>query len=91
MGSNPTLRTNRKEVAMSKLKITKMVYGRPMVGTDVYKKNLSSKRSKCSDQKRKRKYRSAAIKTNLTWKQKLIRWFEKIECWFLDYLEEFFG
>ena len=75
---------------MSKLKITKMVYGRPMVGTDVYKKNLSSKRSKCSDQKRKRNYRSAAIKTNLNWEQKLIRWFKKIECWFLDYLEEFF-
>ena len=76
---------------MSKLKITKMVYGRPMVGTDVYKKNLSSKRSKCSDQKRKRNYRPVAIKTNLNWEQKLIRWFKKIECWLLDYLEEFFG
>ena len=51
---------------MGKLKTTKMVYGRAMVGTDAYKKNLSSKRSKCSDQKRKRNYRPAAIKTNLT-------------------------
>lgn len=75
---------------MDKLKMTKMVYGRAMVGTDAYKKNLSSKRSKSSDQKRKRNYRPAAIKTNLTWKQKLIRWFEKIEHWFLDYFERFF-
>ena len=36
---------------MGKLKTTKMVYGRAMVGTDAYKKNLSSKRSKRSDQK----------------------------------------
>ena len=75
---------------MGKLKRTKIVDGRAMVATDAYKKNLASKRSKCSDQKRKRNYRPAAIKTNLTWEQKLIRWFEKIECWFLDYLEEFF-
>lgn len=75
---------------MSKLKMTKIVYGRAMVGTDAYKKNLSSKCSKCNDQKRKRNYRSATIKTSLNWEQKLIRWFEKIECWFLDYLEEFF-
>lgn len=67
MGSNPTLRTNRKEVAMSKLKMTKIVYGRAMVGTDAYKKNLSSKCSKCNDQKRKRNYRSATIKTSLNW------------------------
>ena len=67
---------------MGKLKTTKMVYGRAMVGTDAYKKNLSSKRSRRSDQKRKRNYHSAAIKTNLTWKQKLIRWFKKIEYWF---------
>ena len=75
---------------MGKLKTTKMVYGRAMVGTDAYKKNLSSKRSKRSDQKRKRNYHSAAIKTNLTWKQKLIRWFKKIERWFLNYFERFF-
>ena len=75
---------------MGKLKTTKIVYGRAMIGTDAYKKNLSSKRSKCSDQKRKRNYRSAAIKTNLTWEQKLIRWFEKIGCWFLNYFERFF-
>ena len=75
---------------MGKLKTTKMVYGRAMVGTDAYKKNLSSKRSRRSDQKRKRNYRSAAIKTNLTWEQKLIRWFEKIECWFLDYIKRIF-
>ena len=75
---------------MGKLKTTKMVYGRAMVGTDAYKKNLSSKRSKCSDQKRKRNYHSAAIKTNLTWEQKLIRWFEKTEHWFLDYIERTF-
>ena len=75
---------------MGKLKTTKIVYGRAMIGTDAYKKNLSSKRSKRNDQKRKRDYRSAAIKTNLTWKQKLIRWFEKIECWFLDYIERIF-
>lgn len=75
---------------MGKLKMTKMVYGRASVGTDAYKKNLSSKRSKCSDQKRKRN-RSAAIKTNLTWEQKLIRWFDKIERWFLDYFERFFN
>ena len=75
---------------MGKLKTTKIVYGRAMVGTDAYKKNLSSKRSKRNDQKRKRNYRSAAIKTNLTWEQKLIRWFEKIECWFLDYIERIF-
>lgn len=75
---------------MSKLKTTKIVYGRAMVGTDAYKKNLSSKRSKRNDQKKNRNYRSAVIKTNLNWEQKLIRWFEKIECRFLDYLEEFF-
>ena len=75
---------------MGKLKMTKIVYGRAMVGTDAYKKNLSSKRSKCNDQKRKRKYRPAAIKTNLTWEQKLIRWFEKIERCFLNYFERFF-
>ena len=75
---------------MGKLKTTKMVYGRAMVGTDAYKKNLSSKRSKRSDQKRKRNYHSAAIKTNLMWEQKLIRLFEKIECWFLDYIERIF-
>ena len=75
---------------MVKLKTTKMVYGRAMVGTDAYKKNLSSKRSKRSDQKRKRNYHSVAIKTNLTWEQKLIRWFEKIECWFLDYIKRIF-
>ena len=75
---------------MGKLKTTKMVYGRAMVGTDAYKKNLSSKRSKRSDQKRKRNYHSATIKTNLTWKQKLIRWLEKIERWFLDYIERIF-
>ena len=75
---------------MGKLKMTKMVCGRASVGTDAYKKNLSSKRSKCSDQKRKQNYRSAAIKTNLTWEQKLIRWFDKIERWFLDYFERFF-
>ena len=75
---------------MGKLKMTKMVYGRASVGTDAYKKNLSSKRSKCSDQKRKRNYRSAAIKTNLTWEQKLIQWFETIEQWFLDYFERIF-
>lgn len=40
---------------MGKLKMTKMVYGRAMVGTDAYKKNLSSKRSRRSDQKRKTK------------------------------------
>lgn len=40
---------------MGKLKTTKMVYGRAMVGTDAYKKNLSSKRSRRSDQKRKTK------------------------------------
>ena len=76
---------------MSKLKITKMVYGRPMVGTDAYKKNLSSKRSKRNDQKKNRNCRSVAIKTNLTWQEKLIQWLKKVECWFLDYLEEFFG
>lgn len=75
---------------MGKLKMTKMIYGRASVGTDAYKKNLSSKRSKCSDQKRKRNYRSAAIKTNLTWEQKLIQWFETIEQWFLDYFERIF-
>ena len=75
---------------MGKLKMTKMVYGRAMVGTDAYKKNLSSKRSKRSDQKRKRNYRPAAIKTNLTLEQKLIRCFEKIECWFLNYIERIF-
>ena len=75
---------------MGKLKTTKIIYGRAMVGTDAYKKNLSSKRSRRSDQKRKRNYHSAAIKTNLTWKQKLIRWFEKIGCWFLDYIERIF-
>ena len=75
---------------MGKLKTTKIVYGRAMIGTDAYKKNLSSKRSKRNDQKRKRNYHSAAIKTNLTWEQKLIRWFEKIECWFLNYFERFF-
>lgn len=75
---------------MGKLKTTKLVYARPTVGTSAYKKNLSSKRSKCNDQKRKRNYHSAAIKANLTWEQKLIRWFEKVEKWFLDYFEEFF-
>lgn len=75
---------------MGKLKTTKIVYGRAMVGTDAYKKNLSSKRSRCSDHKRKRNYRSAAIKTNLTWEQKLIQRFEKIERWFLDYFERIF-
>ena len=75
---------------MGKLKTTKMVYGRAMVGTDAYKKNLSSKRSRCSDQKRKRNYRSAAIKTNLTWQEKLIQWLKKVECWFLDYIERIF-
>lgn len=75
---------------MGKLKMTKMVYGRASVGTDAYKKNLSSKRLKCSDQKRKRNCCSAAIKTNLAWEQKLIRWFEKTERWFLDYFERFF-
>ena len=74
---------------MSKLKITKMVYGRPMVGTDVYKKNLSSKRSKRNDQKKNRNCRSVAIKTNLTWQEKLIQWLKKAECWFLDYMKEF--
>lgn len=76
---------------MGKLKMTKIVYGRAMVGTDAYKKNLSSKRSKCNDQKRKRNYRPVAIKTNLNWEQKLIRCFKKIEYWFLNYLEEFFN
>lgn len=52
---------------MGKLKMTNIVYGRAMVGTDAYKKNLSSKRSKCNDQKRKRNYRSATIKTSLNW------------------------
>ena len=75
---------------MDKLQTTKIVYGRAMSGTDAYKENLSSKRSRRSDQKRKRNYHSAAIKTNLTWEQKLIRWFEKIECWFLDYIERIF-
>lgn len=75
---------------MGKLKTTKIVYGRAMVGTDAYKKNLSSKRSKRNDQKKNWNYRSAAIKTNLTWEQKLIRWFEKIERWFLNYSERFF-
>lgn len=75
---------------MGKLKMTKMVYGRASVGTSAYKKSLSSKRSKCSDQKKKRNHRSAAIKTNLTWEQKLIQWFETIERWFLDYFERFF-
>ena len=75
---------------MGKLKTTKIVYGRAMIGTDAYKKNLSSKRSKRNDQKKNRNCRSAAIKTNLTWKQKLIRWFEKIEYWFLNYFERFF-
>lgn len=75
---------------MGKLKMTKMVYGRASVGTSAYKKSLSSKRSRCSDQKKKRNRRSAAIKTNLTWEQKLIQWFETIERWFLDYFERFF-
>ena len=75
---------------MGKLKTTKIVYGRAMVGTNAYKKSLSSKRSKRNDQKKNRNYHSAAIKTNLTWEQKLIRWFEKIECWFLDYFERLF-
>ena len=76
---------------MGKLKTTKIVYGRAMIGTDAYKKNLSSKRSKRNDQKKNRNCRSAAIKTNLTWEQKLIRLFEKIECWFLDYIERIFN
>ena len=75
---------------MGKLKTTKIVYGRAMIGTDAYKKNLSSKRSKCNDQKKNRNCRSVAIKTNLTWQEKLIQWFEKIERWFLDYFERFF-
>ena len=76
---------------MGKLKTTKIVYGRAMIGTDAYKKNLSSKRSKRNEQKKNRNCRSVAIKTNLTWQEKLIRWFEKIERWFLDYFERIFG
>ena len=74
---------------MGKLKTTKIVYGRAMIGTDAYKKNLSSKKNKKMNDKKKRNCHSAAIKTNLTWEQKLIRWFEKIERWFLDYMKEF--
>ena len=74
---------------MGKLKTTKMVYGRAMVGTDAYKKNLSSKRSKRNDQKKNRNCRSVAIKTNLTWQEKLIQWLKKVKCWFLDYMKEF--
>ena len=75
---------------MGKLKTTKIVYGRAMIGTDAYKKNLSSKRSKCNDQKKNRNCRSVAIKTNLTWQEKLIQWLKKVECWFLDYIERIF-
>ena len=75
---------------MGKLKTTKIVYGRAMVGTDAYKKNLSSKRSKRNDQKKNRNCRSVAIKTNLTWQEKLIQWLKKVECWFLDYIERIF-
>ena len=64
---------------MGKLKMTILIYGRSSVGSDAYKKNLSSKRSKCSDKKRKRNYCSTAIKNNLTWEQKVIKWLETIE------------
>ena len=75
---------------MGKLKTTKIVYGRAMVGTDAYKKNLSSKRSKRNDQKKNRNCCSVTIKTNLTWQEKLIQWLKKVECWFLDYIERIF-
>ena len=74
---------------MGKLKTTKIVYGRAMIGTDAYKKNLSSKHSKRNDQKKNRNCRSVAIKTDLTWQEKLIQWLKKVECWFLDYMKEF--
>lgn len=69
---------------MGKLKTTKMIYGRASVGTDAYKKSLSSKRSKCNDQKRHRNYHPVM---NLTWRERLIQWLKKVERCLLNYIK----